>query len=224
MARALVEVVSNQIPVHRLTTRTEPVILYAGSEIATLEQVEDPVAAITTSASECESSPIKERMQEMLLNLVQDAGNDLSRRRGKNFLNVLSSNADVSATSLSDLGRTARLKHSINTGDTPPIRQVVRRLPPQRRGEARGLLKEMLEKGIIERSTSPWTAPTVLVLKKDGTVRFCVDYRKLNSATRKDVYPLPRIDATLDALAGSLVQHHRPPEWILACRDGGERP
>lgn len=60
----------------------------------------------------------------------------------------------------------------------------------------------MIDKGVIEPSTSPWASPVVLV-QKDGSTRFCVDYRKVNDVTRKDAYPLPRIDATLDTLHGS---------------------
>ena len=61
----------------------------------------------------------------------------------------------------------------------------------------------MQEKDVIEPSASPWASPIVLVRKKDGSTRFCVDYRKLNSVSRKDAYPLPRIDDTLDTLAGA---------------------
>ena len=66
------------------------------------------------------------------------------------------------------------------------------------------MLDNMLDKDIIQPSVSPWASPVVLVPKKDGTLRFCVDYRQLNSITSKDAYPLPRIDETLDTLAGSV--------------------
>ena len=62
----------------------------------------------------------------------------------------------------------------------------------------------MLQQGVVRPSTSPWSSPVVMVRKKDGGWRFCVDYRKVNSVTRQDTYPLPRIDATLDSLAGSV--------------------
>ena len=61
----------------------------------------------------------------------------------------------------------------------------------------------MLEKDVIQPTNSPWASPVVLVWKKDGSMRFSVDYRKVNSITRKDAYPLPRVDDTLDTLAGS---------------------
>lgn len=64
-------------------------------------------------------------------------------------------------------------------------------------------VEEMLKNNIIQPSSSSWASPVVLVKKKDGKMRFCVDYRKLNEVTEKDVYPLPRIDDTLDTLSGA---------------------
>jgi hypothetical protein len=65
------------------------------------------------------------------------------------------------------------------------------------------MVDKMKNEGIIEDSSSPWSSPVVLVTKKDGSTRFCVDYRRLNDVTKKDSYPLPRIDDTLSTLAGS---------------------
>jgi hypothetical protein len=71
------------------------------------------------------------------------------------------------------------------------------------RETAEAEIEKMLQQGVIEPSNSPWTSPIVLCKKKDNTVRFCVDYSKLNHVTRKDPYPLPRIDESLDSLGGA---------------------
>ena len=99
-------------------------------------------------------------------------------------------------------GHTDAVEHGINTGDWPPIRCAPRRMSPQKMKKEEECVTEMLTGGQIEASDSPWSSPVVLVTKKDGGTRFCVDYRQLNDATIKDAYPLPRIDDTLDMLAG----------------------
>ena len=110
---------------------------------------------------------------------------------------------DILAKCPEDLGRTDVLSHHIETGDAKPIHQQARRVPLPHRGSVQELLKDMLEKQVISPSKSPWASPIVLVRKKDGTTRFCVDYRKVNDITRKDAYPIPRVDDTLDTLSGS---------------------
>ncbi|KAG5896052.1 hypothetical protein JTB14_011047 [Gonioctena quinquepunctata] len=80
-----------------------------------------------------------------------------------------------------------------------------RRLPLAKKEEADKIVSDMGKEGVIEPSDSPWSSPVVLVKKKDGSTRFCVDYRQLNNVTKKDSYPLPRIDDTLDTLAGSTI-------------------
>ncbi|GFW55657.1 retrovirus-related Pol polyprotein from transposon 412 [Trichonephila clavipes] len=109
---------------------------------------------------------------------------------------------DVFSRNSSDIGHTTVTQHRIDTADHPPIKQHPRRLPFAKQEEVATLLREMQENDIIEPSSSPWASPIVLVRKKDGSTRFCVDYRKLNDVTKKDSYPLPRIDDTLDTLSG----------------------
>eukprot|EP00731_Ephydatia_muelleri_P003081 Em0001g3081a len=91
----------------------------------------------------------------------------------------------------------------INTGDALPIHQQARRLPFHQRDMVQKMIKGMLEQGIIEPADGSWTSPIVLAKKKDGSFRFCVDYRRVNDVTKKDVHPIPRIDDTLDTLAGA---------------------
>ncbi|GFX21614.1 hypothetical protein TNCV_1400281 [Trichonephila clavipes] len=109
---------------------------------------------------------------------------------------------DVFSRNSSDIGHTTVTQHRIDTADHPPIKQHPRRLPFAKQEEVGTLLREMQENDIIEPSSSPWASSIVLVRKKDGSTRFCVDYRKLNDVTKKDSYPLPRIDDTLDTLSG----------------------
>lgn len=94
-------------------------------------------------------------------------------------------------------------KHSIDTGQALPIRTNPRRVASAEKVIIREQDAEMLNSNVIEPSCSPWSSPVVLVKKKDNSIRFCIEYRKLNKITAKDVYPLPRVDDVLDSLPGS---------------------
>ena len=90
-----------------------------------------------------------------------------------------------------DLGKTDKVKHSIKLTDYTPFKERYRCIPPHQYEEVKHL-KEMLEIGAISKSKSPWASAVVLVRKKDGSMRFCIDLRKLNSRAVKDAYSLPR--------------------------------
>ena len=141
--------------------------------------------------------------QQRLWQAVESAAEKLTQTEQEQLYAVLLDYADVFADDAGDLGKTDKLQHTINTRCALPVRQAARRLPAAQRVEVRKLLKEMEEKRIIWPSKSPWASPVVLVKKKDGSIRFCVDYRKLNSVTHKDAYPPPRIDDTLQSLSSS---------------------
>ena len=181
VARVVVEPASTSIPVRILNASDEPTTLYAGAVIATLQHIEPPaeVDAIDKAARVVDDG----KRGEMLWNLVQECGAGLSPGERDIFYDLLLTYADVMASSTSDLGRTGRLHHHIDTGSSPPIRQPVRRISPHRREEVKELLSQMLVRGVVEPSSSPWASPVVLVQTKDGSTRFCIDYRKVNHVT-----------------------------------------
>ena len=102
-----------------------------------------------------------------------------------------------------NLGKCNILKHNIQLTDQQPFKERYRRIPPHLFEEVKQHLQEMVEVGAIRRSFSPWASAVVLVRKKDGGLRLCIDLRKLNNRTIKDGYALPRIDDTLDCLHGA---------------------
>ena len=104
-----------------------------------------------------------------------------------------------------ELGRTSLVKHTIKVVDPKPFKERYHRTLPHQFKEVRRHLKEMEEIGAIRRSNSPWASPVVLVKKKDGSLHFCIDLRKLNARTIKDAYSLPRIKESLDCLNGASI-------------------
>ena len=95
-------------------------------------------------------------------------------------------------------GLTSLAAHHVPTGSARPVRLPPYRLPYTYRQSVKEELDEMLENGIIEPSTSEWSAPIVLVRKKDKSLRLCVDYRRLNQVSQMDAYPMPRVDELID--------------------------
>ena len=112
--------------------------------------------------------------------------------------------ADVFNNSPTVPSRTQKYRANIDTGTAQPINSAPYRVSPSEREIIDKAVDEMLAAGVIRPSRSPWSSPVVLVPKKDGTIRFCVDYRKLNKLTRVEVYPLPRVDETLRAFQGAV--------------------
>ena len=115
---------------------------------------------------------------------------------------LLTNFSDIFQSSLLDLGLTHLILHEIDTGDARPFKQRPHRVSIFQKVEIDRHISNIIDQNIIQVSASSWSSPVVLV-EKDSTTRFCVDYRKLNAVTRKDSYPMPRIDDALDSLSGS---------------------
>lgn len=151
-----------------------------------------PVSALTPSASASSS--------HVLFSSVDSELSAPQRDRLLCLLNRFRNSFDCEQTSL---GGSSTVSHNIETGSHSPLRQRPYRVSAAERRIIEEQVDDMLHRGVIRPSNSPWASPVVLVKKKDGSIRFCVDYRRLNKITRKDVYPLPRIDDALDSLQGA---------------------
>lgn len=115
----------------------------------------------------------------------------------------LSKYQDVFSRNDTDIGRTHLTEHVIETGNAPPFKLPPRRIPLAYVGEAEEAIQNFFDQGSIRPSTSPWASPLVFVRKKNGQLRPCVDYRRLNQISRKDAFPLPRIEDCFDAVSGA---------------------
>ena len=126
----------------------------------------------------------------------------LSLEQQRDLRRLIDEYQDVFSKEGNPISSTSLVEHEIHTTG-PPIRLPFRRQNSVVRDIEQQQVKEMLRDEVIRPSTSPWTSPVVMVKKKDGSMRFCVDFRKMNDATIKDAHPLPRIDDTLESLHGA---------------------
>ena len=200
VARALVTPHNNTVVVRLLKPDAKSLTLHKKAKIAVMEPINNPCVCSVDATINDNANVVMEEKKHILWDMVCSCHADIER---ESLFFLLLEFSDIFAGPQDMPGRTSKLKHFIDTGAAHPIRQPVRRIPPARRREVTNLLDEMMKKDVIQPSSSPWASPIVLVQRKDGSARFCMDYIKLNAVTRKDAYPLPRIDETLDTLHGS---------------------
>ena len=197
------------IPVRVINVSDQPVKFYKGTTVGQCQSAE--VVPQETGAA-AESSKTDEtlyatidgmQVPEHLQDIWKRSAELLNKDEMVKLSNLLCTHSDAFSKSKEDLGKTDVVRHQIDTGTFPPIRQRARRLPIHQRQEESSQIEDMTRRGVIEPSESPWASPIVLVKKKDGSTRFCIDFRRLNDVTTKDAFPLPRIDDSLDRLSGS---------------------
>ena len=128
---------------------------------------------------------------------------DLDKLALDRFVRVLQQNDAAFSRGEFDLGYNNMIPHEIRLHDDTPISVPYRRVPPHLIEEVRQQLQGLLDRGIIRKSSSPYASAVVLVKKKNGSLRICIDYRKLNDKTVGDAFPMPKIDHLYEALAGS---------------------
>ena len=206
--RSLVSVCGGKFLVGVTNDTSQDVLLSGHSCIGTLYNgdplipEDDSEDGKRENSAHCAALSTSNKEESSLLYTLE-LGDRLTPDEASRFEHLLQKYGNVFSLQDGDLGYTETVRHRIDTGDTPPIRQRYRSLPPSQYQEVRAHIKDLLERGIIRESSSPWASPIVVVRKKDQSIRLCVDYRQLNSATVKSAFPLPRINESLQALGNA---------------------
>ena len=197
------------IPIRIVNPSAQPVKIFRRTRLANFEQVDHNIATfqLNETALQDKSSGhdnMKGKLpQQDYADLPDLSDSVLSDCDKVKFRDLFNRYRDVFAFSDDELGKTSLVQHVIETGDAAPIKQRPYRTNPENKQEIDRQVAEMLDRGIIQESVSPWSSPVVLVKKKNGAMRFCIDFRAVNKITRKDSFPMPLVSETLDALSGT---------------------
>ena len=212
VAKSVIDTYNQVIPLRLLNLNDFPTKLYKNETAALCDQVaihsdseqggcenEIHEQIRTVTAESIVTITLPEHLQQMyeasIKNLTQD--------EAKLIKALLLKHASVFSKSRSDLGFCDIIPHRINTGLAPPIRIPPRRAPMTMKNAVDEEVQRLIDNNLVVKSKSPWAFPLVPIKKKDGSIRICVDYRKLNEVTLHDSYPLPKIQECLDALQGA---------------------
>ncbi len=166
-----------------------------------MEKLDGPSVSRVEGHHPAEHDNAGPRKQKLLANIKKPE--ILNEQQSTEFETFLTQHHDVFSLEDGERGETSLTEMTILTGDSPPQRVPARRMPLAVRREVATQLRDMQKTGVVRPSASAWSSPVVMVKKKDGTQRFCVDYRALNAVTKADTFPLPRIDYLLDQLGNS---------------------
>jgi len=171
---------NGEVPLQITNPSNKTVTLYKEQNLGFIDEVEEVGSTTAFVNNIHERSHID--YQSLISKTVEFDGSEERRRA---FMYLLSEYTDIISTGSHDLGRTKLVEHTIDTGNATPLRSGLRRVSFHERDIVKSEVDKMLHNGIIERSNSPWASPVVLVRKKDESIRFCIDYRRLNTVTKK---------------------------------------
>ena len=201
VGRTLLPATRHGLKVRMVNTTAEPQTLASGTCLGNLQPVEvagEPEPAQTTGQSN-QATDV-----DVVSTLMEKLPGDMTDSQRQQVKELLSRYDDVFSRSALDMGRASLVEHTIDTGSQRPIRQGLRRHPTAYMETIDKQVDELIQNDFVEPAASAWTSNVVLVRKKDGSHRFCVDYRAVNEVTYKDMYPLPHIDTCLGSMNGAV--------------------
>ena len=202
--------VNNRIPILAENSGPDPIHLYGHSSLGKVEDLKTVPEEIGRP----------KRVGPVLVDVREAEVSEGGRKKLKSLLDEY---RDVFANSDEELGRTQRAYFSIDTGGSPPVAVRPRRTPYHLRPEVRRQIADMEARGLIQRSNSPWSSPILLVKKSDGSFRFAVDFRALNSRTADEVCYLPSVKECRKFGGVRAVHHSRLELGLLAGPSGSGR-
>ena len=214
LARCIVSPKSSTVTCRVLNPTLAAVFLKKRTKIGTIEPIdivnmntqENCINIIESRTGVSKDTKMKKTQfrspEEILSKLdIKIDGNAHSEEDYRKLVNFLAKNHDIFARSLVEFPGTNLVMHKIDTGDAPPFRQRMYRATPEAKKGIARQTAEMLKMGIIEETDSEYLSPVILVSKKNGEKRFCVDFRKLNQQTKSVFFPLLTMEDVLDTLA-----------------------
>ena len=204
MANAIVKPENRVIPLRLMNSNNKVCKVLKDTVAANIENVKsvetqinkDPESVVINNITASDADELPPHLSD----LYENSCKGLNEVEKVQFRALLINYQDAFSKDPKDIGSTALIEHTIDTGDVKPIKIPPRRIPISKLKQAE---QEMADRDIIEPSDSPWCSPVVLITKHDGSLRFCIDYRQVNAKTIKSGQPLNRIDDSLDALAGA---------------------
>jgi hypothetical protein len=197
-AYAIVNASDGYCPVRMWCLSEQRMRLFKGTCLGTLEPyVED--RGLCYQMVETNDCNAEGKLAEIFSAQIQALPKDESEKLKK----ILSEFRDVFSQSKFDIGLSHAVQHHIDTGSAQPIAQNYRRVPKGVEGKVDELVEELLKNDIIRPSCSAWNSPIVVVAKKNGDIRLCIDYRRLNSVTKRPIFPIPEPQQLFDALEGA---------------------
>lgn len=190
----------------------QPITIQAGKVVASYTQSceiakeEDAETVATCKKISVDTDELvhSNRVPEHLQSLAEQGHELMSPQQKQRYIQTLLTYRQTFSVGDADIGKTEVIKHHVTVKPgTAPIKQRPYRYSPVQQEEIDKQVADLYRRDIIEPGKGAWSSPIVLVKKKDGKWRFCLDYRKINDCTVKDAYTLPRIDDSLDALGGN---------------------
>lgn len=165
-------------------------------EVAGRNETEETTTLVSPEDEADEENTNTEHINCVMERLPESL-NEEQKQMARSFIRK---HAELFSRSEFDIGRTSMVPYTIDTGDNRPVRQQLRRHPTAHLQFIDEQVEKMLQTGVIEKANSPWCSNVTLVMKRDKSLRFCIDFRAVNALTKVDSYPIPRIDSCLNTL------------------------